>query len=325
MLYFISSGKTPSHSYRNWLALAVSTSLLTTLAWAGHAVAGIHNHVLHLAADILHLLLGSIWPGGLVPLGCFLWEANQENQPWVGGSQTGTLQRFSQFSLVTVFLLLITGFINGWLMIGSWIALFTSTYGQLLLVKVLVVFLMIGLGTYNRLCVLPHFEGDPGFLSKLRGTVPDRIFSCPNRGAYRRNHGNDRSAGLTVSSMLSSSSLRSFLWGGLAALGAVILVYLFTAELTPKSPLPHFSAVPAFSLIERSGKTVTNRDLEGKIWVADFIFTTCPGPCPILSANMARLQSKIAGDDRVQLVSFTVDPQDDTPAVLAAYADRFRG
>ncbi len=105
-------------------------------------------------------------------------------------------------------------------------------------------------------------------------------------------------------------------------MGAVILVYLFTPDLTPKSPLPHFAAVPEFFLIERSGKTVTNRDLEGKIWVADFIFTTCPGPCPILSANMARLQSKIAGDDRVQLVSFTVDPQDDTPAVLAAYADR---
>ena len=55
--------------------------------------------------------------------------------------------------------------------------------------------------------------------------------------------------------------------------------------------------------------------------MADFIFTTCPGPCPIISANMAKLQPKLAGDNRVKLVSFTVDPQDDTPAVLSAYAD----
>ena len=119
-----------------------------------------------------------------------------------------------------------------------------------------------------------------------------------------------------------SSSLRSFLWGGLAALGAVILVYLLMPILTPEKPLRRYSAVPAFSLIERSGKTITNQDLEGKIWVADFIFTTCPGPCPVLSANMAHLQSKLDGDDRVRLVSFTVDPQDDTPMVLSAYADR---
>ena len=86
--------------------------------------------------------------------------------------------------------------------------------------------------------------------------------------------------------------------------------------------LSKYAAVPPFSLTERSGKTITNYDLDGKIWVADFIFTTCPGPCPIISANMAKLQSKLAGDNRVQLVSFTVDPQDDTPAVLSAYADR---
>ena len=86
--------------------------------------------------------------------------------------------------------------------------------------------------------------------------------------------------------------------------------------------LKTYGTVPPFSLTERSGQTITNHDLDGKIWVADFIFTTCPGPCPLISANMARLQSRLAGDDRVQLVSFTVDPQDDTPAVLSAYADR---
>jgi cytochrome oxidase Cu insertion factor (SCO1/SenC/PrrC family) len=86
-------------------------------------------------------------------------------------------------------------------------------------------------------------------------------------------------------------------------------------------PLRTYGIVPPFSLTERSGKTITNQDLNGKIWVADFIFTTCPGPCPLISANMAKLQTKLAGDPHVQLVSFTVDPQDDTPAVLSTYAN----
>lgn len=80
--------------------------------------------------------------------------------------------------------------------------------------------------------------------------------------------------------------------------------------------------VPPFALTERSGRTITNEDLFGKIWVADFIYTTCPGPCPIVSASMAKLQAATANDPRVQLVTFTVDPKTDTPPVLADYADK---
>jgi protein SCO1/2 len=87
--------------------------------------------------------------------------------------------------------------------------------------------------------------------------------------------------------------------------------------------LRKMSIVPPFALTERSGRTVTNRDLSGKIWVADFIYTTCPGPCPVITSGMARLQDAVAHDPQVQLVSFTVDPQTDTPAVLAKYADQF--
>jgi cytochrome oxidase Cu insertion factor (SCO1/SenC/PrrC family) len=82
-------------------------------------------------------------------------------------------------------------------------------------------------------------------------------------------------------------------------------------------------SVPPFALTERSGKTITNQDLAGKIWVADFVYTTCPGPCPAITASMARLQADVLPDPQVQLVSFTVDPQNDTPPVLAKYADRF--
>ncbi len=98
-----------------------------------------------------------------------------------------------------------------------------------------------------------------------------------------------------------------------------------TAEsgVIPSGELRKYSIVPPFSFTERSGKMITNRDLAGKIWIADFVYTTCPGPCPLITANMARLQNSILGDPNVQLVTFTVDPQTDTPAVLAKYADHF--
>jgi len=88
-------------------------------------------------------------------------------------------------------------------------------------------------------------------------------------------------------------------------------------------PLRKIAIVPPFALTERSGKTITNHDLAGKIWVADFIYTTCPGPCPFITAGMAKIQDAVAQDPQVQLVTFTVDPETDTPAVLSAYADKF--
>jgi cytochrome oxidase Cu insertion factor (SCO1/SenC/PrrC family) len=84
-----------------------------------------------------------------------------------------------------------------------------------------------------------------------------------------------------------------------------------------------FGAVPEFRLTERSGRTVSAADLKGKVWVADFIFTRCMGPCPRLSRAMAGLQSSLAAAPDARLVSITVDPSHDTPAALAAYAERF--
>ena len=89
-------------------------------------------------------------------------------------------------------------------------------------------------------------------------------------------------------------------------------------------PLPKVAPVPAFSLTERDGRTVTNQDLLGHVWVADFFFTLCTGPCPKLSLRLRSLQEGIreyAGD--VKLVSFSVDPTYDQPAVLQKYAERY--
>src|SRR5262249_54505811 len=74
---------------------------------------------------------------------------------------------------------------------------------------------------------------------------------------------------------------------------------------------------------ERSGKTVTDADLMGKVWIAGFIFTRCSGPCPHVSATMARLHKELPVRDDLRLVTFTVDPEYDTPARLKEYAKNF--
>jgi cytochrome oxidase Cu insertion factor (SCO1/SenC/PrrC family) len=85
--------------------------------------------------------------------------------------------------------------------------------------------------------------------------------------------------------------------------------------------LPVIRAVPEFSLIDQNGRTVTNADLRGKIWIADFIFTRCKGPCPLMTARMLEMQKALTKTPEVKLVSVTVDPAYDTPEVLKAYAE----
>lgn len=92
-----------------------------------------------------------------------------------------------------------------------------------------------------------------------------------------------------------------------------------------KSPPPpdDFGQLPDFNLVERSGKPLTRQDLAGKTWVAAFVFTRCAGPCTQISGSMAQLQSKLGDVPNARLVSFSVDPEFDTPAVLTRYAERF--
>jgi len=78
-------------------------------------------------------------------------------------------------------------------------------------------------------------------------------------------------------------------------------------------------AVPSFSLVERSGRTVTREDLAGRPWVAGFIFTRCGGVCPVMTSRMKEIRAAQPG---VTLVSFSVDPGHDTPEVLRDYAAR---
>ncbi|MGB8167811.1 MAG: SCO family protein [Chthoniobacteraceae bacterium] len=81
--------------------------------------------------------------------------------------------------------------------------------------------------------------------------------------------------------------------------------------------------VADFTLTERSERPVMLADLKGKVWVADFFYSTCPGPCPMLSSRLSELQEHVGNDERVRLVSISTDPEKDTPEVLRQYAQRF--
>ena len=91
----------------------------------------------------------------------------------------------------------------------------------------------------------------------------------------------------------------------------------------PPTPIAEYGVIPDFKLTERSGKPIQLADLRGKVWIADFIFTHCAGPCPLMTTRMAGIQKSVLGLNDVRLVSFTVDPDRDTPEVLARYASDY--
>jgi protein SCO1 len=85
--------------------------------------------------------------------------------------------------------------------------------------------------------------------------------------------------------------------------------------------LPAYGSVPDFRLTSQRGQTITRADLLGQPAIVDFIFTTCPGVCPILTERLKDLGTRLPLD-QIRLVSLTVDPARDTPEALAAYATK---
>ena len=83
---------------------------------------------------------------------------------------------------------------------------------------------------------------------------------------------------------------------------------------------PAIGTVPDFHFATQDGKTLTRQDLLGKVWVIDFFFTRCPGPCPVMSSRLAEISKELKKAKDVRLVSLSIDPEHDTPAVLNEYA-----
>lgn len=121
---------------------------------------------------------------------------------------------------------------------------------------------------------------------------------------------------------------------------SIITISLFYNVLNPKKTLPIFTpsdvnpemvdstvqhiaanhTIPDFSFTNQNGKIITQKDYEGKIYVADFFFTTCPTICPKMTKNMTWLQNQIKNNPKVMLLSHSVTPDIDSVPVLKKYA-----
>jgi protein SCO1/2 len=107
------------------------------------------------------------------------------------------------------------------------------------------------------------------------------------------------------------------------AVGSTAAIAMLRAR---RAELPRYGEVPSFTLADGAGQPFGTAQLDGKVWVVDFIFTTCPEICPRMTEDMSRLQTWLGNralDGRVRLVSVSVDPDRDTPERLRAYAAQF--
>ncbi len=112
---------------------------------------------------------------------------------------------------------------------------------------------------------------------------------------------------------------------GLIIIGIAAATLWWGFGTTSAVPVPEegpAAPIPAFSFTTQQGEPLTLANMKGKIWVADFIFTNCPTICPAMTQEMAQLQSEFVADP-IYFVSFSVDPERDTAAVLSRYADAY--
>jgi protein SCO1 len=109
----------------------------------------------------------------------------------------------------------------------------------------------------------------------------------------------------------------------IVTLAALIWLRQLEVNALRQRTVSSYGSVPEFTLVNQDGKNFGSADLRGKIWIADFIYSTCPGPCPMISSRMSELQEPLKKTD-VHLVSFSVDPVKDTPQVLRGYAEKLQ-
>ena len=121
-----------------------------------------------------------------------------------------------------------------------------------------------------------------------------------------------------------STATKWIVGGGLALIIGLIAVVFVRQEIQRRAwpELPVISSVADFQLTNQLGAAVTLANLRGKVWLANVIFTRCPGPCLAMSRQLAVLQKQLPSNDRVRVVTLTIDPEFDTPAVLKRYAEK---
>ena len=102
-------------------------------------------------------------------------------------------------------------------------------------------------------------------------------------------------------------------------MGTAAFIVINKAEMS-RVTLPQFTSVPEFSFLDQNEEVFDLNRLQGKISLVDFFFTRCKGPCPIMSSHMNQIYTFYSGNDNIQIVSISVDPEYDTFEALKQYA-----
>jgi protein SCO1/2 len=118
-----------------------------------------------------------------------------------------------------------------------------------------------------------------------------------------------------------SAAARARVAATIGGLVVAVVLGLVARSMRPHAPLPVLGHLPSFRLVDERNLPFMSESMLGHVSVVDFIFTRCTSSCPRLTATMAQLQDRLGRrPDDVRLVSFSVDPENDTPTVLAEYA-----
>jgi len=113
------------------------------------------------------------------------------------------------------------------------------------------------------------------------------------------------------------------LWTGLVAAMLVVMAVFIRDRRRERPSMPVISRIGSFALTNQFGMRTENTQLEDFVWIADVVFTRCPGQCHQLSQMLRRIQKRLPVGAQVRLVSLTADPEYDTPAVMARYGERY--
>jgi putative copper resistance protein D len=149
--------------HMNAFVLCLALALTGSLAWSGHGAATPGGRGdLHLASDILHLIASGMWVGGLLPFAVLLRSLPQ--------SAAAITHRFSTLATISVLVLLPSGIVNGWMIVGNVDALFASHYGRLLLAKIALFILMLAFAAVNRFVLTPRLAR-PDISEAARGRL----------------------------------------------------------------------------------------------------------------------------------------------------------
>ena len=114
-------------------------------------------------------------------------------------------------------------------------------------------------------------------------------------------------------------------WCGIILLAGTLLLAFMLAQLRvrfQRQPLPVYGQVADFTLTNQNSEPISLKNLRGHVWIADIIFTRCPGPCRRMSKRMKEIQDALPASSQARLVTLTTDPDYDTPPILKKEAAR---